>query len=340
MRYEDFREKIADEIRKTCIERGFYRDPDVNIRKVVKDNGKELYGLSITEAGAKNAVCPTIYLEDFFPKYKEGDSLDVIAGAICVEYEKHRVPQSMQNIGSEIADMLCSKEYIKDHIYPRLCSLQSNPEWAATMPHRLHGDLMEICYIEVDVFGKEGFVKVNNEAVKAIGADEDWLFEQAHVNMKKKNPAYAVGMRDMLMILSVGGGFDQLDTFDRVPDLEPGEMMALVTKNKDFGAVAVLDTELISEISERYGDLYLLPSSIHEFLAVPQAGYDVAFLRQMVRDINRTEVAPEEVLSDEIYEMRQGKLVIAMTDEERELRTSVNRAADEQAKKPPKRRGR
>ena len=48
-------------------------------------------------------------------------------------------------------------------------------------------------------------------------------------------------------------------------------------------------------------DLYLLPSSIHEFLALPANSLEPEALEKMVKQVNRTEVATEEVLSDTVY---------------------------------------
>ena len=43
------------------------------------------------------------------------------------------------------------------------------------------------------------------------------------------------------------------------------------------------------------GDFYILPSSIHEVILVPER------MQEMVKEINQTGVAPEEVLSDSVY---------------------------------------
>lgn len=49
-------------------------------------------------------------------------------------------------------------------------------------------------------------------------------------------------------------------------------------------------------------DLIILPSSVHEVLLVPyEEDLCMEELKEMVRHINRTEVAKEEVLSDNVY---------------------------------------
>lgn len=50
------------------------------------------------------------------------------------------------------------------------------------------------------------------------------------------------------------------------------------------------------------GDFYILPSSIHEILLVPDNGDKAADdLRDMVREVNATQVSPEEKLTDNVY---------------------------------------
>ena len=56
-------------------------------------------------------------------------------------------------------------------------------------------------------------------------------------------------------------------------------------------------------MAERLKDsLYLLPSSVHEVIAIPaSAAGDPKELPSLVQEINLTEVAPEEILSDCVY---------------------------------------
>jgi len=49
-------------------------------------------------------------------------------------------------------------------------------------------------------------------------------------------------------------------------------------------------------------DFYLLPSSIHELILVPVGeDRDREHLEEMVKEINQTQVAMEEILSDTVY---------------------------------------
>ena len=64
----------------------------------------------------------------------------------------------------------------------------------------------------------------------------------------------------------------------------------------------------------------ILPSSVHELLAIPDDGhmsYDE--LRAMVRDVNRTQLAPQEFLSDNILKYDGNKLTVHRDDLKMEI---------------------
>ncbi len=98
---------------------------------------------------------------------------------------------------------------------------------------------------------------------------------------------------------------------------DPGEMpelseeqftdsipMTIVTNPDKFnGAYCLLEKKIFKEMSEEMGcDLFILPSSIHEVIVVPDLPrFDKEVLRNMVMDVNRSSVSDEDFLSDSIY---------------------------------------
>ena len=69
------------------------------------------------------------------------------------------------------------------------------------------------------------------------------------------------------------------------------------------GAATLLYEGLIQELADQMNcNLYVLPSSIHELLLIPDAsGKSLEGLSQMVKDINENHVKEEEILSDRAY---------------------------------------
>ena len=84
------------------------------------------------------------------------------------------------------------------------------------------------------------------------------------------------------------------------------DMYVISNTTKANGASVIVYSDALQQVAENLGsDLYILPSSIHEVLALPVGNKDVDSLEEMVRCVNQTEVSPTEVLSDNTYRIQQ-----------------------------------
>lgn len=84
----------------------------------------------------------------------------------------------------------------------------------------------------------------------------------------------------------------------------PGTMYVLTGRAGAYGASVLLCPDPLDWLAEEVGtDLYILPSSVHEVIAVAAPGMDPSALQGIVKEINRTEslISPHEVLSDSVY---------------------------------------
>lgn len=89
-------------------------------------------------------------------------------------------------------------------------------------------------------------------------------------------------------------------------------MYVITTEGSYCGASAVLDSGIQQKLGEVFPDgCYILPSSIHECLAV-SSDMDVHTLAHMVHDINRSEVAEQDRLSDHVFRLNNGTLAVAV----------------------------
>ena len=80
-------------------------------------------------------------------------------------------------------------------------------------------------------------------------------------------------------------------------------MYVATNVQKVWGAGVILYDNLLKTFAEHIGgDFYILPSSTHEVLFVPAyVGFDAKSLKQMVKEVNATEVSEQEFLSNNIY---------------------------------------
>ena len=102
-----------------------------------------------------------------------------------------------------------------------------------------------------------------------------------------------------------------------VPDL----MYVMTNQAALYGAAIILYEDYFRSLAEQTGgDLYILPSSIHELIAVPVTDGDLAGLQDIVKEVNGKEEAasPYEVLSDNVYRYsRDGGLMCVTRDGKR-----------------------
>ena len=73
----------------------------------------------------------------------------------------------------------------------------------------------------------------------------------------------------------------------------------------------MLFPEELKKIADDWGcDLYILPSSVHEVIVLPDLKEEVETLREMVCDVNENQVDKVERLSNSVYHyIRESDLI-------------------------------
>lgn len=84
-------------------------------------------------------------------------------------------------------------------------------------------------------------------------------------------------------------------------------IMIITNPLMSWGAVKVLYSQNVKNFAKEHGGCYVIPSSIHECLLVGKDHADETGCMtdgdKMIREVNRNEVRPEEVLSDHLFFM-------------------------------------
>ena len=98
----------------------------------------------------------------------------------------------------------------------------------------------------------------------------------------------------------------------------PGEPVMLVATTQEvfMGAAVIQYPGFMEQAAEQIGgDFFVLPSSIHEVLLIPDDGKaDFHELAAMVQSINETQVAPADRLSDNVYHYDKTDRVFELAD--------------------------
>lgn len=109
---------------------------------------------------------------------------------------------------------------------------------------------------------------------------------------------------------------------DSTKDNESEELIVLSNNVSAYGASCMIYGDALKEYAVwKQSDLVILPSSIHEVLLVKYDGsYDVRWLSRMVSDINISDVAENERLSDSVYIYRWKQDVLEDTETGKRIR--------------------
>ena len=184
---------------------------------------------------------------------------------------------------------------VKDRICFRLVNTERNRDFLSAAPHRNFMDLSTAYYICFEMSdGRFASVAVNDRIMEDWGVTEDQLWDTAFANTQKIFPADVGRIHDVMAELA-GAAME-------TPDEESG--MVIVTNGKKwYGAGAVFYDDVLTRLTDILGEkIFLLPSSVHEFIALTDDGKtDPAILAEMVRNINREMVSEKEYLSDSVY---------------------------------------
>lgn len=273
----------------------------VKLQEVAKLNHVTMQGLLILSE-EKN-VSPTIYLESFWEAYEGGASMEVIVEKILQIYREDTPAQNID------LDFFREFEKVKNRICYRLVHRERNSALLETIPNIEFLDLA-ICFFYAykgDAIG-EGSILIHNTHVELWGTNTEELLKLAQKNCPELFPwtcnSLGAIVAEILQEREKSGSAEISETdgewFDPVANVS---MKVLSNKSCVQGAACILYPGVLEELSSQAGNnLYILPSSIHEVILVADSGReDPEFLKEMIADVNRTQVEPEEVLSDSLY---------------------------------------
>lgn len=293
---------------------------------VKKNNGIELTGIIVEEKNCNTS--PTIYINDFYEDYKKGISLDEVIEALYEILNRNRFAKSVDLTNFSVY------EKAKGQIAFKLINYEKNWELLKEIPHKVFYNLAVVFYYAVQeppFYGKASIL-IQNSHLKNWGIDQEELYVRAMTNTPVMFPAKIENIEDVMIgMLKTGMKKEQeksgreekvsLELMDDKwidallmklhKDMKEDEagipMYVLSNEQKLQGAACILYPDVLSNFAkEKNSDLFILPSSIHEVILLPDSeGTSKETLLEMVSEINRTQVEEGEVLADSVYYYRR-----------------------------------
>ena len=307
MNFKEFEEKIISHLNE------YYEDEaTVTVKDVVKNNGVTLRGITVSFTGIN--ISPTIYLNDLYRDYENGESIEGICSKMTEMIDDAQVKEDVDV--SFIRDYECMKE----RVLCKLVNKAKNKAYLNTVPHIDFLDLAVVFYtiISDGSFGS-GTITVTNDQFKDWGVSVDTVYEDARKNTIRILGGNVSYIEDVIISLLRERRHMSIDEIEKFMQECEGAsklpMYVLTNGPKTLGAACILDKDKLNEFSdEMESDLFILPCSIHETILLPvSSGYDPEILGSMVREINDSEVEKTDYLSDSVYRYRRntGLLEIA-----------------------------
>lgn len=261
---------------------------DVEIREVQKNNGVVFCGLIVKEEGCN--IHPTIYLEQYLEAYEKGTDMAEILNHIKVIVSAHK------NVASLDMDWFRDWERVKGKVAYRLINFEANKELLKDIPYESFLDLAKVYYINIeDASIGSGTVLINNSHLDIWGVTPEQLGEIAVENTPKLFPALIRSLSDVLE--------EMMGIEDSITGEIDCKMFIISNEYKHYGASTFCYDNVIKEFAEKMNsDLFILPSSLHEVIVILSNDKgDMARLKSMVYEVNRTQLAEEDILSDSVY---------------------------------------
>ena len=313
MEITEFCLKVKKELERTMGE-----EVTVTVKKITKNNGVILNSIIIAEK-EKN-VSPNIYMEEMFAAYQDGETFETVIKNIMELYRESKLKENI--------DMSFFMEYekVKGRIAYKLINRDKNRELLRQVPYFPWLDLAIVFYCHImETELNSATVMIYKEHLELWGITKEVLLEDARRNTPVLFPERILPIeeimkeifsRDLEKEFALAETEDELmpdkEWFDSAADQmlssitesrENLEMYVAGNRNKLFGASVILYEGMLKKFAEETGhDIFLLPSSIHEVILIPDDNSkEERKLWEMVCEINKTQVQPEDILSDSLY---------------------------------------
>lgn len=321
MDYETFKQEFAEDIKEKLSQRG-YGEVMTSFHDIEKTN-QNYEAISVVQAGSNIGV--NFNIENAFASYEHtGDYEGVLASATGV------IVGGLDQIPAVDVNALMNYEVMKEKLSVEVISADANEELLAKVPHDRIEDLA-VVYRFIMESNEDGraSILVNNNLIERMGVTHEQLRADALENSPEIRPVVIQGMNEVMKEMM---GPEAYEMFGIPDDTE--EMMFIATvPDKNSGAGVLAYQDFMDQAAEKIGgDFYVIPSSIHEILLVPDNGeVQAEGLKEMVQEVNATEVSPEEKLSDNVYHYDSKEHIFELAEKFEARQQEKEAAIDEKA---------
>lgn len=292
MNYEIFKEVVAEKFMDYLPEE--FKGMQLEVRPVEKVN-QTMDGLTMVGDGVR--ISPTIYINNMYDNYLKTEDLqgELVSAANAMKQAMKEAPDILPSVDMDNA---------RENIVFQLINTEQNKQMLMDAPNRQFQDL-SIMYrwvMKVEDAGVQSAV-VRNSLAKQLGLSEEELFKLAVENTRRIFPPTVRSMNEVIRDMFMKDGMPSEIADMMIGDIPPEQSMYVISNDRGInGAISMLYEDQLHALAENLDtDLYILPSSVHEVIAVSSSMGDPNELAQMVAEINMDQVSLDERLSNQVY---------------------------------------
>lgn len=306
MDYQEFRKAFIAQFEEEIYQKN--ANIELGFAEIEKNNGVTMDGIILK---GDSEVTPVVYANQLYQDYENGSDVGDIVGGLLQSLERDTTVQDFD------MEQSMNWEVVKEKVIFHVLGAEKNQERQGMMPCRKEQDLL-IGYRVLHELRGEGMstYMVTNAMQKIMGVTEEELYQAAASNMPRLMPLSFENMNDIMIEMTLGISPKKdigLDESLSMMEKEDG-MYVLSNSEKCYGAATIFYPEVMDKIAQAFDrDMVVLPSSVHEAILMPyMPDMNLDEVKAMVMEINATQVAPEEVLTDQVYvyDKKEERLVI------------------------------
>ena len=302
---EIYVKRITNEVKGLAVSK-YGKNTNVEVQAILKDNGVQRTGITIREEGSN--ICPTIYLETL--PIEDGESVFEIAEKVMAIYEKNRCCSQF--------DMSWFNEYenVRNNLTLKLVNKEKN---AAKLDGLVWTTIAEdmaayaVVKLSDEMIGGNAGIAVPNDELQIWNVSKEQVLADAMENLDEQIRFFSMEQMmppELLMMYGVkrknteGATIEeQIEAATTTSAFSPFPMVVVTNKDQCFGASAILSKKILILAQKIGTDLYILPSSKHECIVLPDLGDEMNLeeLKGMVGIVNQEEVREEDFLSNSVY---------------------------------------
>ena len=323
--YDNFKDVFMEEVKNQLEDAGIDAKISLNTVKKLNDSYE---AMTVTPEGESIGV--NIPISKFYDAYDEGMSVEeTVSRAVDL------ITQGFEEKPDINLDELSDYSVMKGKLAMEVVSAETNKEMLETIPHKMMED-MAVVYrfvLNSDEDGRSSIL-VTNKMIENFGITAEELHADAMENAPQLKPVEIKGMSEVLAELM---GVEQAEMMGVGPVAPEDEQMYVATvPDKVHGAGVLAYENFMDMAAERAGgDFFILPSSLHEVLIVPDNGnVKLEDLENMVKEVNATQVAPQDKLTDSVYHYDSKEKIFELGEKFVERQNQKENAKDVSDKKP------